>query len=56
MEVENEIKELKSNNTITLTNNIFVKEKSKHSTLIDQREIIWNCSNGVNNILIFIMR
>ena len=27
-----------------------VKEKSRQNSLIENNEIIWNCSNGVNNI------
>jgi len=52
-EVEKLTIELKNNKTKTLTNSMFVNEKSKQNNLIVQREIIWNCSNGVNNIFSF---
>ena len=37
--------------TRTLIKDKLVKEKSKHNNLIEKIEIIWNCSNGVNNII-----
>jgi len=41
----------KSSKTRKFTNAKLVIEKSKHSNLIEKSKTIWNCSNGVYNII-----
>ena len=44
---------MQKNNIIKLINNKFVKEKSKQNNCIGKKDIIWNCSKGVINILLY---
>ena len=42
---------LKNTNTKKFTNTKLVIEKSKQNNLMENNEIIWNCSKGVYNII-----